>query len=97
VESALARVDPGAAGLRRYRRLVHPGRPIPPAATAIRGSADADVADQSRFTALAGNLLRLLDGCDLSGFNPRRFGLPFLAAELARAGCDRPRASRSWT
>jgi DNA polymerase-3 subunit epsilon len=95
VEIALARFDPGAAGPLRYRPLVHPGRPIPPAAAAFHGLADADVADQRRFAALAGRLLCRLDGRDLAGFNLRRFDLPFLAAELARAGYELLLAGRS--
>ena len=85
VELAVVRLDPDGAA-RRYRRLVDPGVPIPPAATAVHGIADADVAGRPRFAAIADRLARRLDGCDLAGFNLRRFDLPLLAAEFARAG-----------
>ena len=94
VELAVARIGPGDAES-RYRRLVDPGRPIPPAATKVHGIADADVLGRPRFAAIAPKLLRLLEGCDLAGFNIRRFDLPFLAAELARCGLELPLAGRS--
>ena len=69
-----------------WQTLVRPGIPIPPEATAVHGISDADVADAPSPEAIAGELLELLAGCDLSGFNVLRFDLPFLAEELHRVG-----------
>ena len=94
VELAVARFGPGDA-LLRLHRIVDPGRPIPPAAAAIHGIGDDQVAGRPRFAEVALLLLHFLEGCDLAGFNVRRFDLPFLAAELGRCGLELPLAGRS--
>lgn len=85
VELALIRVTPQGDVLERVRRF-NPGQPIPPEATAIHGISDEDVADEPGFAARAKSLLKLLEPCDLAGFNIRRFDLPMLIAEFRR--CD---------
>lgn len=85
VEIAVVVVQPDG-GVIRWNHLVQPGRPIPPEATTVHGIGDPDVRDAPRFEALAGELVRLLDGCDFGGYNVGRFDLKMLAAELARAG-----------
>jgi DNA polymerase III subunit epsilon len=67
-------------------RLVNPGVPTPTDATAIHGLIDADVAGAPPFDGLAQGLLDFLEGCDLCGFNIRRFDLRMLWAEFRRAG-----------
>lgn len=69
-----------------WETLVNPGCPIPAEASAIHGITDPKVTDAPSFYALAPKLVRALDGCDLGGFNVRRFDLPMLLAEFARAG-----------
>ena len=89
VEVAVLKFAPDAAPI-RYRRLINPGAPIPTAAQAVHKITDDDVAEAPRFRAIAPRhcpaLARLLVGADLAGFNIRRFDLPLLAAEFARAG-----------
>ncbi|MDT8340022.1 MAG: 3'-5' exonuclease [Longimicrobiales bacterium] len=85
VEMALIRVSPQGDVLERVRRF-NPGIPIPPEASAVHGITDADVADEPPFASRARALAKLLEGCDLAGFNIRRFDLPMLEAEFARAG-----------
>ncbi|HSG46952.1 MAG TPA: 3'-5' exonuclease, partial [Longimicrobiales bacterium] len=85
VEMALIRVSPQGDVMERVRRF-NPGIPIPPEATAVHGITDEDVADEASFAARARALAKLLEGCDLAGFNIRRFDLPMLEAEFARAG-----------
>ena len=85
VELALIRITPQGDVLEKVRRF-NPGIPIPPEATAVHGITDADVADEALFCARARSLLDMLDGCDLAGFNVRRFDVTMLAAEFAR--CD---------
>jgi DNA polymerase-3 subunit epsilon len=65
-------------------RRVNPGRPIPPEATAVHGISDSDVADAPPFREIAPGLLRLLEGCDLAGFNVLSYDLPLLQAEFER-------------
>lgn len=84
VEMALIRVSPQGDVLEKVRRF-NPGIPISPEATAVHGITDEDVADEAPFSARARALAQLLDGCDLAGFNIRRFDLPMLEAEFARA------------
>jgi DNA polymerase-3 subunit epsilon len=72
VEMALIRVSPQGDVLERVRRF-NPEMPIDPGATAP-------------FRSRARALASLLEGCDLAGFNIRRFDLPMLEAEFARAG-----------
>ena len=69
-----------------WETLVNPGCPIPPEASSIHGITNEQVADAPTFAALAPKLVRALDGCDLGGFNVRRFDIPMLLAEFARAG-----------
>lgn len=65
---------------------VNPGVPIPPAASAIHGIYDADVADAPPFAQIASEVAGLLDGCDLLGFNHVRYDVPMLIEEFARVG-----------
>jgi DNA polymerase-3 subunit epsilon len=85
IELALIRITPQGDVLERVRRF-NPGIPIPPEATAVHGITDADVADKAPFCARARALHQLLEGCDLAGFNIRRYDLQMLTAEFARCG-----------
>jgi DNA polymerase-3 subunit epsilon len=85
IELALIKVTPQGDVLEKVRRF-NPGVPIPPEATAVHGITDADVAGEAPFCARAKALLEHLDGCDLAGFNVRRFDIAMLAAEFARCG-----------
>ena len=75
VEMALIRVSPQGDVLERVRRF-NPEMPIDPGATAVHGITDEDVADEAPFRLRARALAGLLEGCDLAGFNIRRFDLP---------------------
>ena len=87
VEISVVKGLPGG-GVETKTRRVNPGIPIPKAATAVHGITDADVAGEPFFRQLAKGLAQLLEGCDLCGYNIRRFDLPFLNAEFQRAGVD---------
>jgi DNA polymerase-3 subunit epsilon len=65
---------------------VNPDIPIPAEATAIHGITDTAVINEPRFEHLADTLLAFLDGCDLCGFNLKRFDLKLLCCELKRSG-----------
>jgi DNA polymerase-3 subunit epsilon len=94
VEIAILIFCPNGRPTRHVERL-HPGMPIPPAATAIHGITDKHVADKPRFKEVAGKLLALLADCDFCGFNLKKFDLRMLYAEFARAGKSLPLENRA--
>ena len=83
VELAFIKLTPHGGVLERERRF-NPGMPIPPGATAVHGITDDDVANELPFCRTAQDLANVLDGCDLSGFNVRRFDIPMLVHEFNR-------------
>lgn len=85
VELALIKMTPHGDVLERVRRF-NPEMPIPPEATAVHGITDADVADEEPFCRRAKGLADILEGCDLGGFNIRRYDIPMLMAEFKRCG-----------
>lgn len=85
LEVSVFKLLPDGGEEHRTRR-VNPGVPIPAEATRVHGITAADVRDDPPFARLAAGLLRFLDGCDLCGFNLRKYDLPLLRAEFARAG-----------
>jgi DNA polymerase-3 subunit epsilon len=89
VEVSCVKLDRGGTRDVRTRR-VNPGIPISAEATAVHGISDADVASEPTFGQLAKNLLAILDGCDLTGFNLEHFDLPMLQREFQRVGLQFP-------
>jgi len=87
IELAFIKMTPQGDVLERVRRF-NPGIPIPAEATAIHGITDADVADELPFCRTARNLVGILEGCDLAGFNIKRFDLHMLIHELRRCGVE---------
>lgn len=87
VELAFIKWTPRGDILERERRF-NPEMPIPPEATAVHGITDADVADEAPFCRRARALAKMLEGCDLAGFNVRRFDIPMLVQEFRRCGVD---------
>jgi DNA polymerase-3 subunit epsilon len=85
VEISVMKVMPDGTNTLRTRR-VNPGVPIPPSATQVHGITDADVANEPPFRKLAKGLIEFLEGCDLCGFNLRRYDLRVLINELKRCG-----------
>ena len=68
-----------------YTQRFNPTIPIPLESSLIHGIYDPDVADLPPFKAGAKEIARLLDGCDLGGFNLIRFDVPLLTEEFTRA------------
>lgn len=66
--------------------LVNPCVPIPAEATETHGITDSDVADSPTFADVAKQVETMIEGAVLVGFNSLRFDVPFLDAELRRAG-----------
>lgn len=93
VEISTLKLVPGGPPESRTRRVC-PERPIPPAATAVHGIRDEDVADEPTFRRLARGLLEFLGPADLGGFNVARFDLPLLDREFMDCGLDLEPAKR---
>jgi DNA polymerase-3 subunit epsilon len=87
VELCVLRVQPdGSETVKTWR--VNPSIPIPEAATVIHGISNEDIADAPAFQQILPELLPLLQGSDLAGYNSNKFDIPMLAEELLRAGSD---------
>jgi DNA polymerase-3 subunit epsilon len=70
----------------QFEILFDPGIPIPEGATAIHGIDDERVKGCPRFEERAADVWAFFNGCDLAGFNVRKFDIQMLLAELARHG-----------
>lgn len=87
VEFAVLRVQPDG-DVRMTGSHLNPGIPIPPAATAVHGIRDEDVAGSPRFEEIAEPLFEMLSQGDLAGYNLKKFDLPLLACEFGRCWLD---------
>jgi DNA polymerase III subunit epsilon len=65
---------------------VNPGFPISPAATAVHGVSDKDVARSRRFADYAAEIWEYLDDAVLVGGDIKKFALPLLIKEFERCG-----------
>ncbi|MFO7778653.1 MAG: DEDD exonuclease domain-containing protein [Nitriliruptoraceae bacterium] len=79
----------GGEVLGELRTFVHPGRPIPPAVTAITGITDAMVAAAPTMATVLDHLLGFLTGAVLVAHNAA-FDLAFLRAAAGRHGHPAP-------
>ncbi len=76
-------------GTRELKTMrINPGIPIPAEVSLIHGIYDEDVKDAPFFKDIAKNLAKMLEGCDLAGFNIIRFDVPLLTEEFLRCGVD---------
>lgn len=87
IELTVLRVDPNGKETIKTLR-VNPTIPIPQESTEIHGIKDADVANAPTFKEIASQVIEIIDGCDLAGFNSNKFDFPLLAEELIRADAD---------
>jgi DNA polymerase-3 subunit epsilon len=87
VEISLLKLFPNGNREQKTWR-VNPGIPIPAQATAIHGITDEDVQHCQPFKAIAKEVARYIEGCDLGGYNSNRFDIPLLAEEFLRADMD---------
>ena len=85
VEIAILKLLPNGDS-KSFTNRVNPEMPIPPSATAVHGIFDADVALEPSFKQLAPRVREFLKGCDIGGYNVRRFDLPLLKKEFERIG-----------
>jgi DNA polymerase-3 subunit epsilon len=85
VSLAIVKVLPGGQA-ENHSWLVNPERPIPPEATAIHRITDDEVRHSPPFRAVADRVEKVLEGCDLGGYNILHFDIPMLMEEFLRAG-----------
>jgi DNA polymerase-3 subunit epsilon len=71
-----------------YCYKVNPEMPIPKVTSEIHGIYDEDVKDAPTFKELAKKLAKIMEGCDIAGFNSNKFDVPLLAEEFIRADVD---------
>ncbi|MGM9865453.1 MAG: exonuclease domain-containing protein [Muribaculaceae bacterium] len=87
VEISTVKLMPDGTIEERTRRI-NPEMHIPEAATAVHHIKDEDVRNELTFKQVAKSLARMLEGCDLAGFNSNRFDIPMLDQEFQRANVD---------
>jgi DNA polymerase-3 subunit epsilon len=73
---------------------INPQIPIPPEAIAIHGISDKDVANKPVFEEYALKIREFLEGCDLGGFNVKKFDLEILETEFRRAEIEFSKENR---
>jgi DNA polymerase-3 subunit epsilon len=93
VEIAVLKYPPRGS-VRSFEYRINPEIPIPADATRVHGIQDEDVALAPTFAQVADRLITFLEGCDLAGFNVRRYDLPLLQQELQRCGKSLPMDDR---
>lgn len=87
VEISILKVHPN--GNKESRTwLVNPEMPIPAESEAIHGISDEKVANEPTFKQLSKEIYKMIQGCDLGGFNSDRFDIPLLVEEMLRAEVD---------
>lgn len=87
VEICMVKVSPPPVGIEKPRTWrINPGVRIPAEASQIHGIYNEDVADAPGFADLADEILGVLEGADLGGFNVGRFDIRILQSELLRVG-----------
>ncbi len=64
---------------------VNPEIEIPKQVIDIHGITNEDVVNEPKFRELAPEVSKMIEGCDLAGFNSNRFDIPLLAEEMLRA------------
>ena len=87
VEVAFVKVNVNGGEEEKLLRI-NPEVPIPEEASKIHGIYDDDVKDEPTFKEVAKTLAKFIEGCDLVGFNSKRFDIPLLAEEFLRADVD---------
>jgi len=92
VEISFLKVYPEFMDTHRWTERLNPTIPISESAREVHGISDEEVADQPTFRKLARRFYNYLQGCDLAGFNCRRFDVPMLAEEFLRCHIPYPTA-----
>lgn len=84
VEISVLKVYPNG-NKESWTKLVNPEIEIPKEASDIHGITNERVVTEPKFSELAPEVSKIIEGCDLAGFNSNRFDIPLLAEEMLRA------------
>ena len=87
VEISYLKVYPDGNEEQKTQRI-NPEMPIPAQSQAIHGISDEDVKHMPTFKEFAKSFSKVIEGCDLAGFNSNKFDIPLLAEEFLRVGVD---------
>lgn len=68
--------------------LVNPTILIPEETTLIHGITNEKVVNEPTFSELSDDIYKLIENCDLAGFNSNKFDIPLLAEEFLRVGIE---------
>jgi DNA polymerase III epsilon subunit family exonuclease len=92
VEIGAVRFDASGREIDRFERLVNPGRPMSPAAQAVHGISDADLADAPPARAVLPEFVAFLGDAGLTALlaHNAAFDSGFLGRELGRIGQPPP-------
>jgi len=83
VELCAVKLHPDGTREELYH-LINPTIPISPGASAVHGITDEKVANKPTFGDLVNELAALFEGCDLGGYNIKKFDVPLLMEEFHR-------------
>ncbi|WP_066403803.1 3'-5' exonuclease [Flavisolibacter tropicus] len=83
IEICAIKLLPDGSQVELYQ-LLNPTVPIAPEASAVHGFTDEMVVDKPTFGDLADELTTFFEGCDLGGYNIKRFDVPMLMQEFHR-------------
>ena len=88
VEIAFLKISPDGSRESRLQRI-NPEMPIPAETTQIHGITNDDVKDSPTFRQVAKDFAKLIEGCDLGGFNSNKFDIPHACRRIpsCRCGC----------
>jgi DNA polymerase-3 subunit epsilon len=87
VEIAIIKAHP-TEEIKKMRKLVNPGMPIPAQASAVHGITNEMVANAPTFKEVANEIKQFIAGCDVGGYNSNRFDIPLLVEEFLRIGLE---------
>lgn len=87
IELSIIKVMPGGI-TERYNYRLNPTIPISPEASLVHGIYDADIKNEPTFKEVAQEIHKVLQGCDLGGFNHIKFDVPLLVEEFLRVDID---------
>ena len=68
--------------------LVNPTIPIPQETIMIHGITNEKIINEPTFADLANEIYKIIENCDLAGFNSNKFDIPLLAEEFLRTGIE---------
>jgi DNA polymerase-3 subunit epsilon len=85
VEIAIVKLI-GKEEVAEFHRLVNPEIPIPKGASDIHHITDERVTDAPKLIDIVPDILAIITGSDLAGYNSNNFDIPVLVNELRRVG-----------